>query len=67
VWNAGWIDSIRSSGAPGEIKPAITQNVNGRRQILGFVASQGHGDRGGFLLLTRARQGGMVRRTFASF
>jgi hypothetical protein len=54
-------------GAPGEIKPAITQNVNGMRQILGFAASPGGWGPAGFLLLTGARQGGMVRRTFASF
>jgi hypothetical protein len=50
-----------------EIKPAITQNVNGSRQILGFAACQRSGDSEGFLLLTKARPGGMVRRTFASF
>jgi hypothetical protein len=67
VWNAGWMDSIHFPGISGEIKPAITQNVNGSRQMLGFAASPAVQDSGGFLLLTGTRQGGMLRRTSASF
>jgi hypothetical protein len=37
------------------------------RQMLGFAQSPMDGDSTGFLLLTVERQGGMVRRTFASF
>jgi hypothetical protein len=60
------MDSMDSPASPGEIKPAITQNVNGMRQILGFAQTTINGDSAGFLLLTVGRQGGMVRRTFAS-
>jgi hypothetical protein len=67
VWNAKCADSGRILDSPAEIKPAITQNVNGSRQILGFASSPRSAEWGGFLLLTRGRAGGMVRRTFASF
>jgi hypothetical protein len=67
VRNASCADSARTLVSPAEIKPAITQNVNGSRQILGFASSPGGVDRGGFLVLTGEQPGGMVRRTFASF
>jgi hypothetical protein len=67
VWNASCADSGAHLDSSAEIKPAITQNVNGSRQILGFASSPWSRQRGGFLLLTGGRAGGMVRRTFASF
>jgi hypothetical protein len=60
------MDSIRCPASPGEIKPAITQNVNGMRQILGFAQSLKDGDSARLMLLTGTRHDGMVRRTFAS-
>jgi len=66
VWNASCADSGAHLDSSAEIKPAITQNVNGSRQILGFVSSPEGTERGGFRVLTGGRLGGMVRRTFAS-
>src|SRR6185436_8828285 len=57
VWNARCADSGCILDSPAEIKPAITQNVNGSRQILGFASSPRGRQRGGFLLLTGGRAG----------